>query len=91
MADPGPLAFGNAGNQDPHTRGFPYYNEDLSLFKDTYFGENRYVRLEADAGNLFNRVDFCPPDTNWSDPFFGRTGSQCNISRRIQFGLQIFF
>jgi hypothetical protein len=90
-ADPGPLAFGNAGNQDPHTRGFPYYNEDLSLFKDTYFGENRYVRLEADAGNLFNRVDFCPPDTNWSDPFFGRTGSQCNISRRIQFGLQIFF
>jgi hypothetical protein len=90
-ADPGPLSFGNAPPYDPVVRGFGYYNEDVSVFKDTYFGENRYVRFEADFGNVFNRVDFCNPDTNWSDPAFGETGSQCNIPRRIQFGLQLFF
>jgi len=90
-ADPGLLSFGNGPNQDPHVRGFAYYNEDLSIFKDTYFGESKYVRFETDFGNIFNRVDFCAPDTNWSDPSFGQTHSQCNIPRRIQFGLQIFF
>ncbi len=90
-ADPGLLSFGNAPSQDPRVRGFGYYNEDVSIFKDTYFGENKYARFETDFGNVFNRVDFCSPDTNWSDPSFGQTHSQCNIPRRIQFGLQIFF
>ena len=65
---------------------------DFSIYKDTYFGENRYIRFQSDMGNVFNRVDFCPPNTNWSNTGgFGTTHSQCNIPRRIQFGLQIFF
>jgi hypothetical protein len=92
-ADPGPLKFGNAPREDSTVRGFHYFNEDVSIFKDTYFGERKYVRFEADGGNLFNRVDFCPVNTFWfsGNSGFGTTGSQCNIPRRIQFGLQVFF
>lgn len=90
-ADPGALQFGNALRQDASVRGFKYFNEDLSIFKDTYFGEEKYVRFEGDLGNAFNRVFFCPVGTTWGTGGFGTTGSQCNIPRRIQFGLQVFF
>jgi len=88
---PNLFTFGNSPRTRSNTRGFPYYNEDVSLYKDTYFGESKYVRIEAEAGNIFNRVDFCNADTNISDASFGTTSTQCNISRRIQVGLQIFF
>ena len=94
-ADPGTLAFGNAPREDENVRGFKYFNEDFSIYKDTYFGERRYVRFQADGGNIFNRVFFCPVDTFWlpnnGNSNFGRTGSQCNIPRRFQLGLQVFF
>jgi hypothetical protein len=94
-SDPGALAFGNALREDASVRGFKYFNEDISITKDTYFGEQKYVRFEADAGNALNRVFFCPVDQFWipngGNGNFGKTGSQCNIPRRIQFGLQVFF
>ncbi|GAC1661183.1 MAG: hypothetical protein NVS9B4_13100 [Candidatus Acidiferrum sp.] len=94
-ADPGKFAFGNAPRQDENVRGFHYFNEDFSIQKDTYFSEKGYVRFQADAGNIFNRHFFCPVDTFWrpnnGNGNFGLTHSQCNIPRRIQLGLQIFF
>jgi len=94
-ADPGVLAFGNAPREDASVRGFKYFNEDFSIFKDTHFGEGRYVRVQADAGNVLNRVFFCPVDQFWlpnnGNSNFGHTGSQCNVPRRVQLGLQIFF
>lgn len=91
-ADPGPLTFGNAPRMDPHVRGFAYYNEDWAIFKDTHVTESKYLRFEADVGNVFNRVYFCPVNANWSDPIgFGTTGSQCNLPRQIQFGLTLNF
>jgi hypothetical protein len=89
--DPGQFAFGNAPREDASVRGFKYYNEDFSIFKDTHFGEGRYVRVQADAGNVANRVFFCPVGTQLGNGNFGKTGSQCNIPRRVQLGLQIFF
>jgi hypothetical protein len=93
--DPGPLAFGNAPRMDANARGFGYTNEDLSLYKDTYFGERRFVRFKMDSGNVFNRVYFCNPDTFWlpnnGNGNFGQTHSQCNIPRNIQLSLEIFF
>jgi hypothetical protein len=89
------LAFGNAPRYDENVRGFGYRNEDFSIYKDTYFGEHKYVRFQADAGNMFNRVFFCPVDQFWQpnngNKNFGQSHSQCNIPRRIQLGLQIFF
>jgi hypothetical protein len=94
-SDPGALQFGDAPREDAAVRGFKYFNEDISIYKDTYFTEAKYVRFEADAGNALNRVFFCPVDQNWipnnGNGNFGKTGSQCNIPRRIQFGLQLFF
>jgi Carboxypeptidase regulatory-like domain/TonB dependent receptor len=94
-SDPGALQFGNAPREDASVRGFKNFNEDFSIYKDTFFGEDKYVRFEADMGNAFNRVFFCPVDQSWqpngANGNFGHTGSQCNIPRRIQFGLQLFF
>ncbi|MGH7867294.1 MAG: hypothetical protein ACREP9_06585, partial [Candidatus Dormibacteraceae bacterium] len=92
FSDPGPYAFGNSPRTSSNIRGFPYYNEDLSLYKDTYFGESKYVRIQASAGNLFNRVDFCSPNSDIdAGASFGTTFTQCNVPRRVQIGLQIFF
>jgi len=90
-ADPGPLHFGNGPRSDPHTRGPAYLNEDLNFMKDTRISETSYVRLEVQAGNLFNRVDFCLPNQSWDSGAFGAVGSQCNIPRRVQFGLTLNF
>jgi len=88
---PGSLLFGNAPRFDTNVRGYPYYNEDFAIQKDTFFGEGKYVRFEADAGNVFNRVYFCPVGQVWGTGGFGNTSSQCNIPRRLQLALQVFF
>ncbi len=95
-ADPGTTAngiplFGNAKREDASVRGFRYFNEDISLIKDTYFGEEKYVRFHADAGNAFNRVFYCPVNQQFEGGGFGTTGSQCNIPRRMQLALELIF
>jgi hypothetical protein len=89
-------ALGNAPRQDENVRGFPYYNEDLSLIKDTHFTEQTYLRFHADAGNIFNRHAFCYGQaagntTVWGTGAFGTVSSQCNIPRRLQLALELFF
>ena len=100
-ADPGLTsgnipAFGNAPREDQNVRGFPSYNEDLSFMKDTYFNERMYLRFHSDFGNVFNRVYFCYGQTAGGSTVFGTgsfgvVSSQCNIPRRIQFALELFF
>jgi hypothetical protein len=89
--DPGPLQFGNAPPQDPHIRGFRNYVEDVSLFKETTFAERFKWRLELQGGNVFNRVVFCDPNTNWSSTAFGQVSVQCNQPRSVQLGTKIEF
>lgn len=91
-ADPGALVFGSAPRVDPDVRFFRYLNEDLSIIKDTYIkGEQYKIRFESSFGNMFNRVFLCNPNVNWSSGAFGQIGAQCNIPRRIQFGLRFDF
>jgi len=90
-ADPGPLQFGNAAPRDPHVRGFPNAVEDVSIFKVTQLGEHFRWRLEAQGGNITNRVVFCDPNTNWSSSQFGLVSLQCNQPRSIQLGTKIEF
>jgi hypothetical protein len=91
----GAPAFGNAPREDASVRGFAYYNEDISIAKDIFFTEAMYLRFHADAGNAFNRTYFCPVDQGWQpnngNSNFGKTSSQCNIPRRVQFALELFF
>jgi hypothetical protein len=88
--DPGPLAFGNAPRRDESVRAFPTYNEDLNVFKVFPIKERLNLRFEALMGNIFNRTDFCDPNTNFSaGSGFGQVSTQCNQPRSIQFGLKL--
>jgi hypothetical protein len=87
--DPGPLRFGNAPRRDGSIRGFPTYNEDASIFKVFPIKERLKMRFEAEFGNIFNRITFCDPNTNFSAGSFGRVSTQCNQPRSIQFALRL--
>ena len=89
--DPGPNQFGDSPRADGTVRGFPTYNEDASLFKIFKLREQLNMRFDAEFGNLFNRVDFCDPDRNFSNGSFGTVNTQCNQPRSIQFGLRLDF
>lgn len=90
-SNPGPLQFGSAPPRDPHVRGFRNAVEDVSIFKVTQFGERLRWRIEAQAGNVSNRVVFCDPNQNWSSPAFGQVSLQCNQPRSFQFGTKFEF
>jgi Carboxypeptidase regulatory-like domain len=90
-ADPGPLAFGNAPRHDGTARGFPTFSEDISLIKDTTITERVKFRFMTQFGNIFNRVVYCDPDTNWSSGSFGQVSAQCNTPRSIQFSAKFDF
>jgi len=90
-ADPGPLQFGNASQNDPVVRSPHYFNEDFAIAKMTSITERVDVRFEANIGNIFNRHLWCNPDTNFSDPTFGQVSAQCDIPRTVQFGLRLEF
>jgi hypothetical protein len=91
-ADPGPLRFGSATRADGTIRGLATATtEDISIFKETRFGERIRHRFEAQFGNLPNRTIFCEPNTNFNAAQFGQTGTQCNQPRSIQFGMKLEF
>jgi hypothetical protein len=91
-ADPGPLRFGSATRADGTIRGLATATtEDLSIFKETQFGERFRHRFEAQFGNLPNRTVFCEPNTNFNAGAFGQVSTQCNQPRSIQFGMKLEF
>ena len=49
------------------------------------------MRFDAEFGNIFNRTDFCDPNTNFSAGSFGTINTQCNQPRSIQFGLKFTY
>ena len=90
-SDPGPLQFGNAPRSDGNARGFHTYSEDMNLFKVFTLRERLKMRFESEFGNIFNRVRFCDPNTNWSASSFGQVSTQCNQPRSIQFAVRFTF
>jgi hypothetical protein len=90
-SDPGPLQFGNAPRNDGTVRTFPVYSEDINIFKVFQLTDTQKIRFETQIGNLFNRVLYCNPDTNWSSGSFGTVNAQCNQPRSIQLGFRYDF
>jgi Carboxypeptidase regulatory-like domain/TonB dependent receptor len=92
-SDPGANPFGTAPRADGTARGFPTYNEDMSLFKIFKLTEQVNMRFESQFGNIFNRTDFCNPSTFWdgTSATFGSIGTQCNYPRSVQFSLKFSF
>ena len=92
-SDPGANPFGTAPRVDGTARGFPTYNEDMTVFKNFVLREPLTMKFEAQFGNVFNRTDFCNPSTFWNGQgaTFGSVGTQCNYPRSIQFGLKFSY
>jgi hypothetical protein len=86
--DPGPLQFGNAPVRDGSVRGFPNFSEDINIFKVFQLDANKRIRFETQFGNIFNRVLYCDPNTNWSSTAFGTVNTQCNTPRSIQLAVR---
>jgi hypothetical protein len=79
----------------PDVRGFPFYNENISIIKNTKVTESAVIQFRAEFFNAFNRTVFAAPNTNWSasavgNPF-GQVTGQANSPRVIQFALRVDF
>jgi hypothetical protein len=98
--DPAPFTLGNAARTYDSLRGFPYYNEDVSLTKMVKLGETKRLEFRADAFNLLNRSVFNDPSTNVYDTpriqngraigygaFWGRE----NVERQMQMSARLVF
>jgi len=86
--------FGNDSRTEPNLRTDGAKNFDVSFFKNTKFGHDERFGLEfkAEFFNLFNRVQFNPPNTNCcGGASFGQVTGQYNLPRIAQFSLRTTF
>lgn len=74
FTDPATGSFGNSRRNAFYGPGFS--DVDLSVFKDTRFGERLTVQLRAELFNLFNRINYAPPSVNFAS--CPSTGLQSN-------------
>ena len=80
--------FGDAGRNI--LRGPAYFDVDLSIFKNFFFTEKRYLQFRAESFNIENRPNFSNPTASVSSGTFGRI-TAASDPRVIQLALKIFF
>jgi hypothetical protein len=89
---PPPGSLGNESRTDSVLRGWASYNESLSLYKDFTFKEVVTWRIGGNGANVFNRHQWCDPNTNLSDgDNFGQVQGQCNLPRAFQIYMKLNF
>ena len=71
-------------------RGPGFASVDLSVVKEVAFGPSTSLQLRAEFFNLFNRVNFNLPNTNFVSGEFGQVTS-AGEARRVQFGVKLYF
>jgi hypothetical protein len=96
--------FGNAARRV--ARGPGSKNADISIFKNTYFGERSMLQFRAEFFNFTNTPTFFLPSANSptltcigpsggacnaNNPSFGKLSSGTATGRQIQFGLKFYF
>ncbi len=92
FTQPAPGSLGNEGRLDSVLRGWANYKEDLSLYKDFVIKERITWRIGGNGSNVFNRHQWCDPDTNLSDGnAFGTITGQCNLPRAFQLYMKLNF
>ena len=72
-------------------RGTWNLNENATIGKDFKLIERTTLHLQADAFNIFNRVQFGGIDTSITDPRFGTVSNQANSPRNMQFEAYLRF
>ena len=79
------------GGERGQLYGPGFHRLDFSAFKEFRPTERTRLEFRAEFFNLFNRVEFGLPDTNFGDATFGVISTQANIPRQIQFGLKFYW
>ncbi|HXA53126.1 MAG TPA: TonB-dependent receptor [Candidatus Acidoferrum sp.] len=88
---PGPFEFGNEPRVSPMLRAQGVNNFDFSVSKRTDITERMGLEFRAEFFNLFNRVQFAPPNTQPGAAQFGQVTAQYNQPRLVQFALRLRF
>jgi hypothetical protein len=87
------LAFGSEPRVDPVLRSAGAANWDFSATKTASLEHGMSLQFSTEFFNLFNRVQFAPPDTSLANASstYGKVTSQLNSPRNIQFALRLSF
>ena len=81
---------GSLGRNQVYGPGFRTVN--LGLQKNLHFSERLSLELHGDAFNVLNTPQFTSPDSNVSDPLFGKVmGTRGNTARQIQLSSRLVF
>jgi hypothetical protein len=88
---PGLFSLGDESRLDPTLRAQGIKNFDFSLSKVTRMTEQASLDFRAEFFNIFNRVQFAPPNTSFGGSLFGLITTQANSPRQIQFSLRASF
>jgi len=95
FTSPADFTYGNEGRTDPTLRSSGVNNWDFALFKRTTFGpdERLGIAFRAEFFNMFNRMQWAPPNTSVGSSTFGQVSSiyPGTNPRLIQFGLKFIF
>jgi len=91
FAASGLFGLGNESRFDPNLRAQGINNWDFSVSKVTTLTERASLDFRTEFFNLFNRVQFAPPNTSFGGASFGLITSQANTPRQIQFSLRASF
>jgi hypothetical protein len=84
-------ALGNAPRMNGSVRRFWNLNENVSLAKSVKATGKLLMDVRIEAFNIFNRVYFSAPNTNFSSNNFGLITGQDNSPRRMQIGLKFYW
>lgn len=84
---------GTAGNFQSAVRNPGLATEDVGIHKNIGLGEGRYkLDLRVEFFNVFNRSNLGGPNTNLSDPNFGKITNYGSLGGRVgQFGARFTF
>jgi hypothetical protein len=90
FAIPERYTFGNLGRH--RLRAVPFWNLDLSVFRQFPFMEGKRLEFRAEAFNVLNTVIYGQPANDMADPSsFGNIFGTANNPRTLQLGAKIIF
>ncbi len=84
------FVFGNAGVGEGGIYGPRYQDWDLTFAKAVHVTESMHLQFQASFFNIFNHVNYQPPDTNQPDSTFGVVSSDF-LPRQGQLGMTLSF
>ena len=87
----GPWQLGTMPRVESVLRLNPYYNDDISVIKDTPIHESVSFQLKLELLNAFNRHAFNLPDVTPTDTLFGVPTTTIGTPRNLQLTGRVSF